>query len=238
MESMGKGELWFLLIMSVSSIPLLSLAQTGKGTTGLIRSAIGSITAAREDYDAQKGSHAWSLDVEGRNNRTYDDIAGSYPVIGPYGESGFIVGTPDGPRSLCRNSTCDWYSEHSALVKGDPQQTTTTTVQVERIAADSLHASLASLQASGAVYLLGELLATGVVPSPPTIEVNSESVHLRYASPEVLRRWEKKQLKDVNLTIQIRHNPVVRVDEIVNIAPATEEKIDPLLQKWLDVSGK
>ena len=65
---MGKGELWFLLIMAVSAIPLLSLAQTGKGTTGLIRSAIGNISSAREEYDALKGTHAWSLEVKGRNN--------------------------------------------------------------------------------------------------------------------------------------------------------------------------
>ena len=235
---MGKGELWFLLIMSVASIPLLSLAQTGKGTTGLIRSAIGNITVAREDYDAQKGTNAWSLDVEGRNNQTYEDVAGSYPVIGPYRESGFIIGTPDGPRSLCRNSACDWYSEHAALVKGVPQQTTTTTVQVERIAAGLLFDSLAPLQTSGSVYLLGELSATGIAAMPPSVEVSSESVQLHYASPEILSGWGKKHLEGVNLIVQIRHDPDNHVAEIETFAPVSKVGLDPLLQKWIDVSGK
>mgnify|MGYP001822299305 CR=1 FL=1 len=234
MESMGKGELWFLLVMAVSAIPLLSFAQTGKGTTGLIRSAIGNITTAREDYDAQKGFHVWSLDVEGRNNQTYEDVAGSYPVIGPYRESGFIIGTPDGPRSLCRNSACDWYSDHASLVKGGLQQTTTTTVQTHRIKADLLHASLVPLHASGTVYLLGELSATGVAAMPPTVEVSSESVHLRYASPEIFSSWGKKYLDGVNLIVQIRHDPDIHVAKIEAIAPVSEIGLDPLLQKWVD----
>ena len=237
MESMGKGELWFLMIMALSAIPLLSLAQTGKGTTGLIRSAIGNIASAREVYDAHKGSHAWSLKVEGRNNRTYEDVAGTYPVIGPYGESGFIIETPVGPQSLCINSSCDWYSDHAALVKGSPQQTTTTTVQTQRTRSDSLFDLLAPIQTSGSVYLLGELSASGIAPSPPTVEVNGESVQLSYVSPEVIRSWGKKKLVDVNLTIQIRHDPDIQIPELVNVEPMIEFKLDPLLQKWIDVSG-
>jgi len=152
MDSMGKGELWFLLIMAVSAIPLLVLAQTGKGTTGLIRSAIGNINAAREDYDSLKGSHAWSVDVKGRNNRTYEDVAGTYSVIGPYRESGFILETAAGPRSICRNSSCDWYSDHAALFQGDLQQTTTRTLDVKRIMADSLLDSISPLLVSGNVF--------------------------------------------------------------------------------------
>jgi len=236
MESMGKGELWFLLIMAVSAIPLLSLAQTGKGTTGLIRSAIGDINSAREEYDALKGSHAWSLEVKGRNNLTYEDVVGSYPVIGPYGESGFIVDTPEGPRSICRSSSCDWYSEHSGLLQGDLQQTTTASVHVKRITADSLLDSFAPLHTNGTVFLLGDLIAAGVTAIPPTVEVSGESIRLSYASPEVIRKWGKLLLEDVALTIQVRHAQGVQVSEIEAIAPAAEITLNPLLQKWVDVS--
>lgn len=236
MDSMGKGELWFVLIMAVSAIPLLALAQTGKGTTGLIRSAIGNISTAREDYDAQKGSHVWSLDVEGRNNRTYEDAAGTYPVIGPYGESGFIVETPEGPRAICRSSSCDLYSEHAGLLKGDPQQTTTSSVQVKRITADSLFDSFAPLLTSGNVFLLGELTATGVTAIPPTVEVTSKNIRLSYASPEVLRKWGKILLEDVALTIQVRHAPGTQVGKMEVIAPVAGMALNPLLQKWVDAS--
>ena len=94
---------------------------------GLIRSAIYNIASAREDYDAQKGSHAWSLEVKVRDNRSYDDITGTYPVIGPYEAAGFILESPDGARSLCQIGTCDWYAEHASLTRGQPEITTTTT---------------------------------------------------------------------------------------------------------------
>ena len=236
MESMGKGELWFLLIMAVSAIPLLLLAQTGKGTTGLIRSAIGNISSAREEYDAQKGTHARSLEVKGRNNLTYEDVVGSYPVIGPYRETGFIVDTPEGPRSICRSSSCDWYAEHAGLLKSDLQQTTTASVHVKRITADSLLDSFAPLLTNGTVFLLGDLIAAGVTAIPPTVEVSGESIRLSYASPEVIRKWGKLLLEDVALTIQVRHAQGVQVSEIEAIAPAAEITLNPLLQKWVDVS--
>jgi len=238
MESMGKGELWFILIMTVSAIPLLSLAQSGKGTTGLIRSAIGNITSAREEYDALKGNHAWSLVVEGRNNRSYEDVAGSYPVIGPYRESGFIIESPDGPRSLCRNSACDWYADHAALLKGDLQQTTTTTLEVKRITAESLFDSISPLLLSGTVYLLGEFSAAGITSVPPTVEVNGDNVQLNYASPELLGSWGKKHLEDVYFTIQVRHAPGVQMAEMESFVVDTEVRLDPLLQKWVDVNGE
>ena len=59
-----------------------------------------------------------------------------------------------------------------------------------------------------------------------------------YASPEILRGWGKKQLEDVDLTIQIRHDPDIQVAEIGTIAPVTEVGLDPLLQKWMDVPAE
>jgi len=41
----------------------------------------------------------------------------AYPAIGPYKASGFIIGTPAGPRSLCRGVVRDWHADHTLLVK-------------------------------------------------------------------------------------------------------------------------
>jgi inner membrane protein len=177
MDSMSRGKLAFLVIMALVGLLLNPLAGSGLGTMGLIRSAIGNISAAREDYDARKGSHAWSLTVKGRDNRSFTDIAGTYPVIGPYGETGFILETPQGPRSLCHTGSCDWYPEHASLIKGQAE-ITTTTVQADRTSTGAIVQSLVPLQAVGQVYLLGSLCAWQIPSLPPKVEVTGERVSL------------------------------------------------------------
>jgi len=234
MQSMGRGELVFLLLMALLGWLAKPLAGSGLGTLGLIRSAIGNIHSAREDYDARKGQHAWSLQVSGRDNRSYDDIAGTYPVIGPYREAGFILATPKGPRSLCRSASCDWYAEEAALRKGAAETTTTTTVITERLQADALLSALAPLQSVGAVYLLGSLSARGKSPSPPTIEVTGETVSLRYAAPDVLAEWGNNVLRDVDLSVQVRHAPGVSVPEPALPMGEGADGIPKRLRRWIE----
>ncbi|MGV6815778.1 MAG: metal-dependent hydrolase [Thiotrichales bacterium] len=107
MEVMGKGEHWFLGIMGVAGVLLLPLASTGQNTTGLIRSAIGDIAKARQEYDARKGDYAFYLETTGKDNQSYADVSGSYYVIGPYQETGFLLETDEGTRSVCRATNCD-----------------------------------------------------------------------------------------------------------------------------------
>ncbi len=233
MESMGRGELIFLLVMALIGLLMKPLAGSGLGTMGLIRSAIGNIASAREDYDIKKGSHAWSLEVKGRDNRSYADISGSYPVIGPYGEVGFILDSPQGPRSLCQAGSCDWYSEHAALVRGQAEVTTTTTIKTDRASTDALYELLAPLQLSGQVYLLGTISAKHIAPAPPTVEVAGETVTLRYADAVALKGWGKQQLFDVSLAVQVRHGPGVRVAEIQGLEVNNSVGFHPLLQKWI-----
>lgn len=116
METMSRGELSFLVVMALLGMLLMPMARTGEGTTGLIRSAIGDVAVARQAYDAGKGSHAFRLEVRGRDNRSYEDVSATYPVIGPHGETGFIIETLDGPRSVCRSGTCDWYVQRLANI--------------------------------------------------------------------------------------------------------------------------
>ena len=231
-DSMGQGELVFLLMMALIGLLLKPLAGTGLGTMGLIRSAIGNIASARQDYDAQKGANAWSLEVKGRDNRSYGDIAGTYPVIGPYRENGFILDTPEGPRSLCLNSVCDWYGEHASLIKGKAEITTTTSIEQDLTDTTALISALAPMRTVGKVYLLGTLKVKRIPAKPPTIETTTENVTLHYANPALLETWGNRSLSEVNITIQVRHAPGVQVPEIEKVKGEGRE-LHPLLEKWL-----
>lgn len=80
-EAMGWPELGFAVVMGLIAIPLLQLARAEEGTGGIIKSALGDIASARKDYDALKGANAWTLRIKGRDNRSYSDIGGEYPVL-------------------------------------------------------------------------------------------------------------------------------------------------------------
>ena len=102
MEAMGRGELWFLVIMGLCGMVLIPLAATGQSTAGLVRSAIGAIGSARHDYDAHKGEWAYWLEIKGKDSRSFADLFGRYYVIEPWQAAGFLVETETGVRSVCQ----------------------------------------------------------------------------------------------------------------------------------------
>jgi inner membrane protein len=233
MDSMGRGELTFLVIVAFIGLLMKPLAGSGLGTMGLIRSAIGNITSAREDYDAKKGSNAWSLEVKGRDNRSYDDVSGTYPIIGPYAEAGFILESQGGPVSICHAGTCGWYAEHAALIKGKQEDTTTTTIKVDRLNASMLYETLLPLQSAGQVYLLGTLSARRIPSRPPTIEAAGEIVTLSYAGVTDVAGWGKQLLTEIDLTIQVRHTPGIEVPDIKEQVKDNHQGLHPLIKKWI-----
>jgi len=234
MEVMGRGELWFLVIMGLMGVLLIPLAATGKNTTGLIRSAIGDIATARKDYDAHKGEHAFYLEVKGRDNRSYADVAGRYYVIGAYQESGFLLETDQGARSACRASACDWYADYAALQQGDSEITTTILVKHDRILAEDLQRTLEQYDRHGRVYLLGRAMARRVSAIPPTLSVSGEVLLFHYATLEQLIRLGNKPLRDVSLTVQIRHAPDTQLPSTdVPQSPSGTTQMPDTLQKWL-----
>ncbi len=235
METLGKGELGFLLVMVLLGLVLMPLARTGEGTLGLVRSAIGDILSARQQYDAGKGSHAFKLEVRGRDNRSYADISGTYPVIGPYQEGGFLLETEAGPRSLCRSAACDWHPDHAALMRAEPEETQSFALKLPQTSTNALREALAPLRSAGKVYLLGTLDAPAMKPIPPTLEVSGDRVTLGYASPEILTSWGNRTLRNLDLTLQVRHPPGARVPEGLDFTPATVE-LHPLLGKWVEQS--
>lgn len=232
-DPMGWPELGFATIIGLIGLPLVQLAQAEHGTGGLIKSALGDIASARRDYDAQKGGNAWTLRIEGRDNRSYEDIAGEYSVIGPYGEGGFILRKEDGPHSLCEQQSCDWYADHAVLVKGEEEITTTRMLSAHKVSRATLQKSLEGLQDYGEVYLLGTLTVPRVREQAPVIAVAGETVSLHYADPEVLQSWKPAMLRDVELSVQVRHAPGVAVPEI---AQQGDERLrlPDRLGRWLE----
>ncbi len=143
MRAMGWGELAFAVIAGTAAVPMVGLSKAEQGTGGLIKSAIGSIAEARARYDAEKGSNAWSLRIEGRDNSSYADIGGEYRVIGPWKAAGFIVRDAGGePRSVCRAAGCDWYADHAVAVKGPPEVTTVRRIEADRTTVAALRSAL------------------------------------------------------------------------------------------------
>ena len=232
MKAMGWGELAFAVVLGASAIPMLSVAQVGEGAGGFIKATIGSIEEARRRYDAEKGANAWTLRVQGRDNRSYQDISGEYPIIGPWREAGFIVEADTGPRSVCRASGCDWYADDGVAVKGAQEAVSVRTVSSRSIDRARLLEALELLQEAGSVYLLGSVSARGIEEAPPSVSVSGESVSLHYTTPEVLADWQPARLRQVELVVQIRHAPGAEVPEVV--LKGEDAGISPLITRWIE----
>ncbi|MEA3641176.1 MAG: metal-dependent hydrolase [Lamprobacter sp.] len=232
MDVAGGGELVFLLIMALIGALMMPLAATGKGTAGLIRGALGDLEMARGEYDRDKGTALFSVELKGRDNRTYTDVSGTYPIIGPWGTAGFILDTDSGPRSLCASSNCDWHASHAKIQHGEPIQTSSRPIQGATLAATTIREALQPLEEVGEVYLVGSVLLQGLKANPPTIEVASDTVRLIYARPTLLEQWQGKTLREVDLTAQVRHPPGAEVPELPTLN-ASSATIPPLLQRWI-----
>ncbi|MEA3640247.1 MAG: metal-dependent hydrolase [Lamprobacter sp.] len=231
MEVSGRGELWFLVTLAAVGLVMMPLAQRAEGTTGLIRSAIGDAATARQDFDADKGRLAFDLKLRGRDNTTYADISGTYPVIGPWKDSGFLIATDAGPRSTCRSTACDWYADHADLSRGAEQQTTSFPLTVATATAETLKAAIKPIVAEE-IYLLGSFTAPESKAVPPTVMVSGDQVTLFYAEPELLEAWQGRVLADVNLTVQARHDPDVDPGR-AGLIGVSSARIDARLQRWL-----
>jgi inner membrane protein len=227
----GWGELAFAIVMALCGFLAVSVHQQTAGATGVLRAALGDITAARRDYDELKGSKAFTLRVRGRDNATFAQIDGEYLVRAGWGSNGFLIDTDAGVRTVCTAETCSWYSEHAVLVAGMPEVTTVRQVEVAATSAQSLRNALAPLQAAGDVFLSGslqgQLQADGV-----TVQSKGERMILYQALPGVLAGTVP--LRDVSLTVQVRHEGGVVVPEVTVTAVQNDSTIPETLLKWLE----
>lgn len=232
-EELSWRELGFATCMAAACFPLLVWASSGAGTSGLIRAALGRIEAARQQYDANKGTHAWRLTIEGRDNRSFADIGGTYPVRGPWQADGFILDAPAGPVSICQGQACDWYAESAVLEQSVPELTTVRQVQAGRMTGRELAELLRPLAEIGTVYLIGTARSPAVQDEPPTVTVSGETVTLRYAEVDVLA--EAGPLRELALTVQVRHPPGVAVPVLEHAARSDDEgRLPALLRPWIE----
>ncbi len=231
MQCMSQGELWFLVIIGMIGVVLMPLAETGKSTTGLIRSAIGALDAARAEYDANKGEHAYFLSVKGRDNRSYRDIAGQYYIIGPWGDAGFLVDNNGKPATVCHTTQCDWYADHGSLSRGPVEITTTLQLNANAIHSAALAAALSTLEADGKVYLIGNAKAQSANVQPPVIRKQGDSITFGYATPGDVERLDTT-LRALSVTVQWRTKTGKPVPEIA--LPAQTPKQDSIIHKWID----
>ncbi len=217
MPPMSFGELWFVIILAVLTIPVAEVAQHGAGPLGTVRDMLGWFTDARTHYDAHKSEADWWLDVAGQDNHAFRPVQGKYRVIGPWQNGGLILVTPDGPVTVCREGTCDWYAERAVLVRGVDEQTTIRILKAKATTTEALLAALATLERVGQVYLVGRLRAR-ILQAPPTITATGterETVTLTYASPSALRNWPATGVFDLDVTVQVRHVPGVVVPDVI-----------------------
>lgn len=220
MEVGGMGEMTFAVIALVVAIVVYPMSMSGQGTTGLIRQSIGDVTAAREQYDRQKGFNQWFVAVEGRDNTKLTQIDGRYKIIAGFGGAGFILSIDGSHFTACQTKDCDWYLTTARLHKGSPETVTVfeyAAVEIERAKL------ITELQKNvGDVYLIGELAT------------ESGKTKLDYSKVSDLP--EAELYKNLAIKIQIRNKPTDKpIFTLVSSQPPDKKIQTPseLLNRWL-----
>lgn len=96
----------------------------------------------------------------------------------------------------------------------------------------ALVSTLETLETSGEVYLIGGLEARGIAPQPPTVAVSGETVSLAYATPAVIDDWGARPLRDLLITVQVRHAPGDTVPAI-ELNRDSSSVIPSTIRSWL-----
>lgn len=234
-DPMSHGELGVLILLSALSFVLFDLAREGLGGLGLIRSALGELSTARTQYEDHKSGFAFRLRMDGIDNKSLEAITGEFPVIAGYRETGFLIDTPEGTKSVCQQLLCDWHAERAVLVRGEPQQARFMTLKVERTSFKRLREALEGY-GSFEAYLVGEARSyeTKVGKSldrPPALTVTGETVHFDHARLADLIDIEGP-LHEVALSVQVRFRPGTAVPELPPLAASKE---DDVLRRWVGV---
>lgn len=227
----GWGELALAGVMVLCGFVAVNIHQQTAGATGVLRAALGDITAARRDYDEQKGSHAFTLRVRGRDNSTFAEIDGEYLVRSGWGANGFLVDTDNGVETICATEQCTWYPEHAVLVAGQKQQTTMRQIAVDASTPDSIRQSLTTLESVGDVFVSGSLQGN-LQDNGSTVQTNGDRTNLYYATTDTLTGTEP--LRQVSLSVQVRHDVGVQVPEVTVHAVQPTSTISESLLKWIE----
>ncbi len=207
-ETGSWAELVFAIAMAVTSFGLVWLHQSTEGTAGVIRTAIGDIAVARNQYDEQKGQYAFSLRIQGKDNSNFSVIEDDLPVIAAWGASGFLVEKSGEAASVCKSEGCDIFPEHAVLVSHGSIQITTQELKIKRLSFNDLHAAMIELSEYGKVYVSGHGQGK-IEPNTGTVKLAGDKTTLYYAS--VQDTQIRGYLKNASLVLQTRHAPGITV---------------------------
>ncbi|MFP4284165.1 MAG: metal-dependent hydrolase [Desulfovermiculus sp.] len=237
MESMGRGELAFCIVLALLVYPVLVAAERGVGVLGTVRDIVGDVESARSFYDGRKSDCEWWLDIRGQDNHAFKGVEGRFKIIGPYAGDGLIVSTEEGPRSICKADACDWYASKAVLMKGEPIETSVRQFYQTDVMLTELIDALLDLEKHGEVFLVGFIQGEGLIDEEPTIQASGEGIRLRYATLEQLARQPDGPVQ-ASLIVQVRHSPGVQVPHpVARKEPVLEvperEGLDPLLERYL-----
>lgn len=96
----------------------------------------------------------------------------------------------------------------------------------------ALRRQTARLSRIGEVFLIGTAEGEGVKAQPPTLEVSGNRLTFDYAAPALLEALDGRSLRNLELTLQVRHAPGQTLPEPETVAPSAI--IPPLLAPWLN----
>ena len=231
-ETGSWAELVFAALMAALSFVFVWINYNTAGTGGFVRSVIGDVATAREQYDEKKGSRRFTLRVKGRDNQTHKALEGEFPVIAPYGANGFLLDRHGQAASLCKQGGCNVYPEHAVLVSLEAIQTTSLNWVVNRVHADEFRRKLADIQSIGKVFVSGQYIGPA---DPDGLTVISENGKVRLYYSDPLKLPTVGVLRKAELRILIEHEPSAKLPDIRFEEQAAEPTdLDVLLKKWMD----
>ena len=105
-------------------------------------------------------------------------------------------------------------------------------VNASLMSAAALRQQTVRLSRIGEVFLIGTAEGEGVKAQPPTLEVSGDRLTFDYAAPAILEGPDGRSLRNLELTLQVRHAPGQTLPEPETAAPSAV--IPPLLAPWLN----
>jgi inner membrane protein len=125
--STGSWQEWHVSTgMLILFFPLYFLAETGQGASGFVTYVLGDIGMAIQDYQENKGEHAWYVDITGTSNKTLKAIDGIYYIAAVKDSSTFYVfdKTQNKITTISSGTEADWFVKNCLLKKGRKESTT------------------------------------------------------------------------------------------------------------------
>ena len=117
------------------------------------------------------------------------------------------------------------------LVAGQVQQTTMRQIAVDTITAENIQQSLKPLENVGDVFVSGSVQGK-LLDNGTTVQINGDRANFYHAATDTLAGTD--QLRQVSLSVQVRHDVGVQVPEVTVQAVQPTSTISESLLKWIE----